>query len=98
MKKADTEMAVFYPLDFYRRTERRWKRRVKTYERPEAASPDRGNEWCPNCCLPVVRPFVSTYLPGRVDHYWVCKTCEFGWTSRIPSAGGLIEALMVSPR
>src|SRR5205823_6551675 len=25
MKKADTEMAVFYPLDFYRRTERRWK-------------------------------------------------------------------------
>src|SRR5690349_10057784 len=28
--------------------------------------PDRRNECCPNCCLPVERPFVSTYLPGRI--------------------------------
>jgi hypothetical protein len=82
---ADTEMAVLYPLEFYRRSEQQWKRRVKASTRSEddKASTIRGNECCPNCCLPAAKPFVSRYLPGSVvEHHWECKTCEFSWTSR----------------
>jgi hypothetical protein len=32
--KADTEMAVVYPLEFHRRSERQWQHRVKAPTRP----------------------------------------------------------------
>jgi hypothetical protein len=82
--RAETEM-VIYPLEFYRRSERRWKHRVKasTRSQHDDAPTDRGNEYCPNCCLPVARPFVSRFLAGTVvEHHWLCKTCEFSWTGR----------------
>jgi len=85
LQKAHGEMVVVYPLEFHRRTNRQWRHRVEAATRsPESdAPPNRGNECCPNCCLPVAKPLVSRYLPGCiVEHHWVCKTCEFGWTSR----------------
>jgi hypothetical protein len=91
------EMVVLYPLEFYRRHERQGKpqsrqgkpqskRRVEAVVRFKdgESSPERGGECCPNCCLPVATPFVSTYLREGVEHYWRCKTCEFDWNSRIP--------------
>src|SRR5260370_16915634 len=73
-------MAVIYPLEFHRRSERQWRHRVKASTRSgdDKASTIRGNECCPNCCLPAAKPFVSRYLPGSVvEHLWECKTCEF---------------------
>jgi len=78
-------MAVLHPLEFFRRSERRWKHRFKAPARSAAnhAPTNRGNECCPNCCLPTANPFVSRYLPGCVvEHHWECKTCEFRWTNR----------------
>jgi hypothetical protein len=78
-------MVVLYPPEFYRRSERQWKSRVRVAARPDddAASAIRGNECCPNCCLPAAKPFVSRYLHGCVvEHHWQCRTCEFSWTSR----------------
>jgi hypothetical protein len=51
-READTEMVV-YPLDFYRRSELQWKRRVKASMRSQRddSSANRGNECCPNCRL-----------------------------------------------
>jgi len=65
-RRADTEM-VIYPLEFYRRAERRWKHRVKasTRSQHDDAPTDRGDEFCPNCCLPVATPLVSRYLTGH---------------------------------
>src|SRR5260370_36933116 len=78
-------MAVIYPLEFHRRSERQWRHRVKASTRSgdNKTSTIRGNECCPNCCLPAAKPFVSRYLPGSVvEHHWECKTCEFSWTTR----------------
>jgi hypothetical protein len=57
---------VVYPLEFYRRSERRWKHRVKASARSQHddVPKDRGNEYCPNCFLPIARPLVSRYLAG----------------------------------
>jgi hypothetical protein len=78
-------MAVLYPLEFYRRSEQRWKSRVTASARPDddAAAANGDNGCCPNCCLPVAKPFVSRYLHGCiVEHHWLCKTCEVSWTTR----------------
>jgi hypothetical protein len=78
-------MAVLYPLEFYRRSEQEWKSRVTASTQPEdeAAAANRGDECCPNCCLPAGKPFVSRYLHGLVvEHRWLCKTCEVSWTTR----------------
>ena len=78
-------MVVLYPLEFYRRSEWRRKSRVtaSTRSKDDAAAARRGNECCPNCCLPAAKPFVSRYLHGCVvEHHWLCETCEVGWTSR----------------
>src|SRR6266436_2812498 len=55
-------MAVIYPLEFHRRSERQWRHRVKASTRSgdDKASTIRGNECCPNCCLPAAKPFVSS--------------------------------------
>jgi hypothetical protein len=85
LAKEQAQMAVLYPLEFYRRSDREWKSRVTASARPEddTAAANRGNECCPNCCLPVARPFVSSYLHGCVvEHHWLCKTCEVSWTTR----------------
>ena len=79
-------MAVLYPLEFYRRSEQQWKSRVTASTRPEddTTAANRDNECCPNCCLPAAKPLVSRYLHGCVvEHHWLCKTCEFSWTSRL---------------
>jgi hypothetical protein len=84
MAEADIEMAVFYTLDSYRRPERQWKDRgggPSHLRVTKDDSEDGRNGCCPNCCLPVERPFVSAYLPGRIEHYWLCKSCEWSWTS-----------------
>jgi hypothetical protein len=76
---------VVYPLEFYRRSERRWKHRVKASARSQHddVPKDRGNEYCPNCFLPIAGPLVSRYLAGCVvEHHWLNKSCEFSWTSR----------------
>jgi len=78
-------MVVLYPLAFYRRSKRPSKSRVLASRQSEhdAASANVGNECCPNCCLPAAKPFVSRYLHGCVvEQHWLCKTCEFSWTSR----------------
>jgi hypothetical protein len=76
-------MAV-YPLDFYRRSELHWKRRVEAAEsRRDDPSTNRANERCPNCRLPISTPFVSEYLSGyAVAHHWICRSCDFHWTTR----------------
>ena len=82
--RAETGM-VIYPLEFCRRSERQRKHLVKasTRSQHDDAPTNRGNEFCPNCCLPAARPLVSRYFPGCVvEHHWLCKTCEFTWTSR----------------
>jgi hypothetical protein len=82
--RAETAM-VIYPLEFYRHRERQRKHRVKapTRSQRDDAPTNRGNECCPNCCLPAARPLVSRYFPECVvEHHWLCKTCEFSWTSR----------------
>jgi len=74
-----------YPLDFYRRSELLWKRRVEASVQPRRDAPwiDRANESCPNCDLAVTTPFVSEYLPGcAVARHWVCRSCDFHWTTR----------------
>jgi hypothetical protein len=78
-------MVVLYPLAFYRRSKRPWKSRVVASRESDhdAAPANLGNECCPNCCLPAAKPFVSRYLHGCVvEQHWLCKTCEFSWTSR----------------
>jgi len=52
---------VIYPLEFYRRSERQRKHLVKasTRSQHDDAPTNRGNEFCPNCCLPAARPLVS---------------------------------------
>ena len=75
---------VIYPLVFHRRSARQWQRHAKA----PAQSDDKrckaqGNGCCPNCCLPVARPFVSAYLRACVvEHHRRCASCEFSWTSR----------------
>lgn len=81
-------MVVMYPLEFYRRSERQWKSRVtaSTRSKDDAGAANRGIECCPDCCLPVAKPFVSRYLHGCVvEHHWRCQTCEVSWTSRFDS-------------
>jgi hypothetical protein len=78
-------MVVVYPLGFIDACNGNGGARVTALARPhnDDASTNRSNECCPNCCLPAAMPFVSRYLPGCVvEHHWLCKTCEFGWTSR----------------
>src|SRR4029453_4682433 len=85
LQKAHDEMVVIYPLEFHRRANRPGQHRVKAATRsPESdGSTSRGNECCPNCCLPAASPFVSRYLPGCVvEHHWLCNTCGFSWTTR----------------
>ena len=81
----DTEMVVLYPLEFHRRPERLRKARLRAAARSQdvPAPAIRGNDCCPNCCLPAARPLASKYLPGRViEHHWLCQFCDFSWTSR----------------
>jgi hypothetical protein len=76
-------MVVLYPLAFYRRSKRPSRVVASRRSEHDVAFANRGNECCPNCCLPAVKPFVSRYLHGCVvEHHWLCKTCEFSWTSR----------------
>src|SRR5262245_59137772 len=75
------QMAVLYPLEFFRRSEQQWKSRITASTRPEddAAAANRDNECCP---IPVAKPFVSRYLHGCVvEHHWHCKTCEVSWST-----------------
>jgi hypothetical protein len=78
-------MVVVYPLEFYRHSELKWKRRVKAAARSRRHDPStkRANESCPNCRLPVATPFVSQYRSGCVvEHHWLCGSCDFHWTTR----------------
>src|SRR5947209_3638926 len=86
-------MVVLYPLAFYRRSKRPSKSHVVACGQSDhdAAWANLGNGCCPICCLPAANPFVSRYLHGCVvEHHWLCKTCEFSWTSRplLVSGGG----------
>src|SRR5260221_5764259 len=65
-----------YPLEFHRRSELQWRHRVKASTRSgdDKASTIRGNECCPNCCLPAAKPFVSRYK-------WFCGRQAAVWTT-----------------
>jgi hypothetical protein len=91
---------VVYPLEFHRRSERQWNHRAKANTRAEDDKAKSHGECCPNCCLPVARPFVSRYLPACViEHHWLCKTCDFSWTSRFdPLLVYVVEWLPPSQR
>ena len=64
--RTETEM-VIYPLEFYRRSERQWKHRVKASMRSQHddALTDRGNEYCPKL-LPPGRMTIGVKLPSRM--------------------------------
>jgi hypothetical protein len=66
-------MAV-YPVEFHRRTERKWPRNAASSVQIRRA------DQCPHCCILAAGPLVSVHLPGGdIKHHWRCKACEFDW-------------------
>jgi hypothetical protein len=73
-------MAV-HPIEFHRRTERKWRRNASPSVQIERAErPTTRTDQCPRCCILAAEPFVSAHGPGGVvAHHWRCKACEFDW-------------------